>query len=233
MLDSVDKIITTYFSSVTKQAFTYKKRTYTPMPLRVSPLIFRGFRCNPGCAGCCKPLTLDYLPSDELPYPMRHRLIVFNGNEYYVYSDTQKDTVGTHCKHVDKQTGYCGIHGKHPFSCDFELLRFHIGRGQKPVATRLSHVLFGRGWQMLRVDGQRGALCEMLPAHRDEIPTLVRKLNRLKEWTDWFGLETVIPDITLWCRNGPHETPLYLNQEFTDGIRRVELPVFGGLIKEP
>jgi hypothetical protein len=62
--DSVDKIVTVYLASVCKKQIHYKGRIYTPKPLTVSPLIFRGFTCPANCGGCCPRFTLDYLPSD-------------------------------------------------------------------------------------------------------------------------------------------------------------------------
>jgi hypothetical protein len=76
--------------------------------------------------------------------------------------------------------------------------------------NRLSQQLYGRGWQFLRVDGERGALCEMLPAthlYRDDA---VRRLRRLAEWAKHCGIQTHLPQIIFWVATGPHTTPLHL-----------------------
>lgn len=41
---------------------------------------------------------------------------------------------------------------------------------------------------MLRVDGKRGALCEMTEPTTASIDDVVRRIKRLKEWCEHFGL---------------------------------------------
>tara|TARA_R100001143_G_scaffold63452_2_gene70575 strand:+ start:2427 stop:3146 length:720 start_codon:yes stop_codon:yes gene_type:complete len=213
-VDSVTKIVETYFAVVTNEEFTYKGTRYKPRPIQISPKIFRDTTCPPNCGGCCLKFSLDYIPSDPRPDDKRikKRFIEFSGRKVKIYSDTQQDREGEHfCRHVDMDDGRCGIHGDHPFSCDFELLRF-IMRNDRPIVMVR---LFGRGWALTRVDGEKGALCEVfvpedMEAHKKNI---VRKFNRLKAWADHFELDTCIPDIVRWIEAGPHDNPLYLNEE--------------------
>lgn len=197
--DSVDKIVTQYFAAIASVPFRYKGAQYTPKPLTVSPLLWRGYTCPAHCAGCCAYVfTLDYLPFEELPYgmpAMGPRIVEFDGRSVCIRSDRQEETEGRYCKHVDKPTGRCIIHGKHPFSCDFELIRPMLFK-EPDRPNLLISKLYGRGWLFPRVDGSgNGALCEMLPStrgHRDEVR---RKLKRLWEWASWFGLPTMLGDI--------------------------------------
>src|SRR6266702_6581787 len=198
--DSIDKIVTVYLAGVCKNPFRYKNREYHPKPLIVSPLIFRGFSCPANCGGCCPRFSLDYLPDEEKPYPLQARQVEVNDHTFSVLSDVQRDHRDHFCRNLDKATGRCMIHGKHPFSCDFELIRF-IRYEERVIQTQK---LFNRGWAMLRVDGGRGARCEMLPATPETIAEVVRKLGRLKEWADFFGIDTHLPAIIDWARRGPH-----------------------------
>ena len=207
--DSLDKIIGTYFACVTIMPFTYKDKVYKPRTLRVSPHIFRGFTCPAGCGGCCPRFSLDYLPEELKPdsLPTSGREVLVNDKPFVIYSDLQKDHNNHHCKNLNMDNGRCGIHGRQPFSCDFELIRF-IEFQDVDHPNYVTQKLFGRGWQMLRVDGERGALCEMTPVDYHTINEAIRKFKRLKQWTDYFEIKTKIPVIIKWLEDGPHTEPL-------------------------
>ena len=203
--DSLDKIIGTYFACVTDEPFEYKGKHYKPKPLKISPLIFRGFTCPPGCGGCCPRFSLDYLPEELIPVELElvTRKVEFNGETFIILSDLQQDHRNHHCRNLNMDTGRCGIHGRQPFSCDFELMRF-IEFQDVDHPNYITQKLFGRGWQMLRVDGERGALCEMTDPTYETINEVLRKLLRLQQWTDNFGLQTKIPEIIDYVETGPH-----------------------------
>lgn len=211
MRDSIDKIVTVYFACVTAQKFTYKGETYKPRKLKVSPLIFRGYTCPAGCGGCCFRFSLDYLPDSIESHPSRlylkERLIEFNGEQVPIYSDLQLDHTDWHCKNVDQTNGRCLVHGQHPFSCDFELIRF-LTFADQDRPNSLTARLYGRGWNLLRVDGERGALCEMTDADLKTKNEVVRKLKRLRTWCEYFGLDHKLDKIIPWAEKGPRATPL-------------------------
>jgi len=204
--DSLDKIIGVYLANVCSEAFEYKGTVYKPRPIHVSPLIFRGFKCFEQCGGCCPRFSLDYLPSEKPPYVLEPRTVLVNRRNALVLSDMQQDHADQFCRNLDKRTGRCTIHGKHPFSCDFELMRF-VERNDR---TLFVQKLYGRGWAMQRVDGQRGAKCEMTSADSYTVSEVVRKLERLKTWADHFSVGTRLPTIIAWAKDGPHAEPLYL-----------------------
>jgi hypothetical protein len=205
-VDSVDKIVTTYFSSVTLTTFTYKGITYTPKPLTVSPLVLRGFTCPMKCGGCCPRFSLDYLPSEQRPPGTTLRIISFDTISVEIYSDMQDDHDDHFCRNLNRQDGRCGIYLVRPFSCDFELIRFF----KSDDSNRLSQQLFGRGWNFLRVDGDRGALCTMTPPDQSTISETIRKLNRLEEWAQHFGICTMVPEILYWINSGDTTSALHL-----------------------
>jgi Fe-S-cluster containining protein len=203
-VDSVDKIVMTYFASVTKQDFIYKKVIYQPRPLVVSPLILRGFTCPMMCGGCCPRFSLDYLPNEKKPANLTLRQIAFCphpgtiSQPISIYSDLQSDHQDHFCRNLNKQNGRCNIYEVRPFSCDFELIRFFISADK----SRLSQQLFGRGWNFLRVDGDRGALCSMTPVSVNTITETLRKLNRLQMWANHFQIFTWVPEIIDWIHSG-------------------------------
>lgn len=214
LVDSIDKIVTVYFRAVTRVPFTYKGKTYKPQALRVSEGVFRGFTCPAGCGGCCPRFSLDYIPSEELPPDpdgrIKQRFVEFNGKRILIYSDLQTDHSDHHCVNLRKDDGRCGIHGRQPFSCDFELIRLAITE----IPTRNNNMttrLFGRGWALKRVDGERGALCDIVPATSETVADTIRKLERLNTWASHFGLKTVVPDIIQWAKHGIHTRPGYFN----------------------
>jgi hypothetical protein len=186
-VDSIDKIVSTYFYAVTNEPFEYKGKTYQPKSLTISPLLLRGFTCPEMCAGCCPRFSLDYLPGSQMPYELERRLVSFNGTMIEIFSDLQLDNTSYHCINVDKK-GRCSIHGKQPFSCDFELIRFLIF-SDETAPNHLVQKLFGRGFSMMRIGGERGALCKMTPATKESINEVVRKLRLLEKWCLHFGLQ--------------------------------------------
>lgn len=203
--DSVDKIIQSYVAAVCAAPFEYKGHVYEVPSLHVSPLMLRGFTCPEGCGGCCPVFSLDYLPSEKHPYELHYREVLVNGVACAIYSDLQAGVEGPHCANLRKHDGRCGIHGAHPFSCDFELIRFLEYSGEFRAVTRL----YGRGWNMLRVDGQRGALCTITPCSQDAVDEVVRKLQRLAQWCEHFGVPHRINLIVQWAQSHPQD-PLIL-----------------------
>ena len=214
--DSVDKVITTYFACVTNQQFEYKGKVHEPQALRVSPLLLRDFTCPVGCGGCCPRFSLDYLPDEDRPTSTTQRTVSFDGKGVVLFSDMQDDHDGIKCKNLNLEDGRCGIYLHRPFSCDFELIRFMVSGDPSKRKNQMTQKLFGRGWNMLRVDGERGALCEMTPITDASITEVKRKLNRLKAWTDHFNLvDTKVPAVLSWIdkiENYENIQPLFLSK---------------------
>lgn len=211
--DSVDKIVNGYFAAVTRQSFTYKGRSYAPMPLVVSPFIWRGYTCPSHCGGCCGVFTLDWLPMEDQPEVTDIRYVELSGVPRLIhtqYPDKAAAERPDKCHQLRVSDGRCKIHSHHPFTCDFELTRvFHPGeRGKFFMRTQL----YGRGWNMKRTDGLRGAKCTITEADSISWRDTLRKLRRLKLWTDYFGLDTRIPEILQWGAAGPTLEPLLFDQ---------------------
>lgn len=61
---------------------------------------------------------------------------------------------------------------------------------------------------MLRIDGERGALCEMTDPDDFTKAEVLRKLRRLEEWSTHFGIKTKLGAIMEWVATGPHDEPL-------------------------
>lgn len=197
-VNSIDKIVTAYFAAINRSSFTYMDKVYPPKNLIVSTLLLRGYTCPEHCGGCCPRFSLDYLPVETRPYDMPFRTVNFNGADIKLYSDLQNDHENHHCKNLIHENGRCGVHGKQPFSCDFELIRaiHHQDR------TILTQKLFGRGWAFLRTDGERGARCEMTPVTKETVDDVIRKLNRLKQWAEHFGVDHCLDAVIQWAKSG-------------------------------
>lgn len=204
LTDSIDKIVGVYFASLCARPFTYKGNLFTPAPLAVSPLLQRGYVCKTLCGGCCPRFSLDYLPTEDRPTGLTKRTVRIDDREVEIYSDLQCDHRNHFCRHLDQEDGRCTIYERRPFSCDFELIRF-VRRDQ---ATFLTQKLFGRGWAMTRVDGERGARCEMTGIDVDTIAEAIRKLHRLDQWARHFGVLLHTQEVLTWLRGGPQNEHL-------------------------
>lgn len=209
-VDSVDKIFTAYFAAVCDESFEYKSHTYEPRLLRVSPGLFQGFTCPAGCGGCCPRFSLDYLPSEtrpETPF-MKPREIHVNNKSFTIWSDVQTEHKNVKCRNLNMENGRCGIHGMQPFSCDFELIRFM--HPATDVPAQMTTRLFSRGWNMGRVDGKRGALCTITPITEDSKKDVIRKLNRLKGWIEYFEIKHKVDKIITWADSAYCHKPLFV-----------------------
>lgn len=205
-VNSLDKIVFSYFAAVTRKPFTYRGKFIEARPLYVSPLIFRGFKCPANCGGCCPRFSLEYLPSELHPPTAIQYEVAVNDISKPLYHDAQTDHEGHHCRFLSQTDARCQIYNRRPFHCDFELIRVFISKKQ----NRMSQQLFGRSWQLLRIDRNRGAMCQMTAVDEASVAEVSRKLKRLKEWTDYFQLDTWLSDILEWVASGPHVKPLVL-----------------------
>ena len=222
-VDSLDKIFESYFAAVTKVEIEWRGKVFKPKPLRVSDGIYRSLPCPAKCGACCQRFSLDYIPHvEKLPKSIKKqtkkRLIQFRTagelQNVYVRSYMQDGSEGHFCDHLDMESGRCGIHGRHPFTCDFEHIRFQM-TGPKVGANRVTTRTFGRGWAMKRIDGERGALCDhTLPVSKEFALEAARKLRRLLEWAEHFKIPTCLPEVIDWVATGPHSEPQFFNQEF-------------------
>jgi Fe-S-cluster containining protein len=199
--NTLDKVVG-YMAMVCAEPFTFDGESYVPKRLRVSPDLVRGYTCPVNCGACCMKFSLDYIPAERVPdqLQLRVRTVEANGKLKAVFSDLQTSNNDRSCKHLDKRDGRCNIHGDHPFSCDFELLRFHTYTDDEN-ANQFSTRLFGRKWAMLRIDGDRGALCEITEIDESTVKDTVRKLRRLATWCEYFGVVHKVHDIIEWAQD--------------------------------
>lgn len=151
--------------------------------LIVSPGFFRDYTCPAHCGGCCPTFTLDYFEGFRWEmfkqlYPDKvDDFVKREVNGATVYSNLQTENKSPKCMYLYHPTGRCTVHEANPFSCEFELNKFMV-RDNK---TYLINRLFGRGWNMSRTDGGRGARCKMLPFNYDKFYRDVELLMELRE----------------------------------------------------
>lgn len=167
--------------------------------LILSKLFFRNYTCPSHCGACCPKFSLDYFEGERWEnfkklYPDKVKNFTEREvNGVKIYSDKQEDNSGHHCKHLNMEDGRCGIHKSNPFTCEFELMRFITTESESKAL--LINKLFGRGWNLTRIDGQKGAKCEMLGFDYDK---LLRDLALLKELNciaEAWKMETKLPKV--------------------------------------
>jgi hypothetical protein len=218
-LDSIDRLVDIHFAAIASEPFTYKQKQYQPKPLFVSPLLFRGFTCPAHCGACCIRVSLDYLPEHkDYNEFTAERVIEFNEKAVSIWSDMQANRDARMCRNL-LDNGRCNIHGKHPFACDFEFVRFTHYKDKSVLQQRL----FGRGWALTRVDGKtKGSMCEITKPDSHTISEVVRKLTTLKAWADHFQLASHIPSILQWIEAGECDQGLWLGQTSEQGFFSLE-----------
>lgn len=192
--DSLTKVITTYVAALTAVPFTYRGVSFRPRPLVLARHFTHVYECVAQCGGCCPRFSLDWLPEEATPETVDVERVTVEGvnnTRVTLYRHAQGPVAHTkHCDYLLPDTGRCGIHGAHPMSCDTEPLRFVHQASHTWVGVRP----YGRGWNMLRVDGQRGALCRFPKRDEADRTDGVRKLRRLQQWCAAVGVtETYVP----------------------------------------
>lgn len=203
--NSLSKIVETYFRTFALDSFEYNGSEVAPPPTTViSPFLWRGYTCPASCGGCCKNFSLVYLPEEKFPYEMSAVTYSFNGRPIKFYEDRQDGNETKWCKNLRHDDGRCGIHGSHPFSCDFELIRIIAQENKSWVGTRL----YGRGWSYKRVDGQQGAMCEITEITEPSRLDVLRKLGRLKVWMDYCGIANSLQMVIDHGSSNDYMTPL-------------------------
>lgn len=199
-MDNIEKIVS-YLHAISLVPFKYKNTVYKPYKnFFLSTGFFRNFTCPSHCGGCCSKFSLDYFTLDRqmkaknFGLNLKKRSIEINGIKRFIFSDDQIDNHDNKCKFLDKQNGRCKIHEVNPFSCEFELIRFlHFKKDNKVILTKK---LFGRGWAMGRIDGNKGALCEMTDfdpkiLYERDLPML----KELDEMANMFELKTRLVNV--------------------------------------
>ncbi len=211
--NSVEKIIDTYFAAVTKTEFVWNGTRFTPRPLKLFPSLANEHVCPENCGACCGQFTLDYINGERDSTGLQERIIQLNGHDIKIWTDEQLGS--ERCKYLRMEDGRCYIHGVHPFSCDFECLRFEVGQVRNYNELKQGH--YKRGWQLAQVDGTKNVKCKFLPASTEGAQESIRKLKRLEDWTNHFHLtDTYIPEIITYVENWELlDEPIFL---FPDGF---------------
>lgn len=225
--DSVEKVVERYFTAVAKKPFEFNGKLYRPKPLYVSNQLARGYTCPLNCGACCPVFTLDYLPGEETPKNVYARRFEFNDRMVTVLSDQQLDNRTSHCRYVSREDARCEVHPVRPLSCDFELIRPRACKERNELRV----AMFGRAWNLTNaVDGSKGTRCKITDPTEESIADTIRKLVRLRKWTNHFALgQTRIPEIIGYLRSGRwrsgpvilganNDTPANLDEQAPAGI---------------
>ena len=173
-----------------------------PRDLAISPTFWRDYTCPEGCGGCCRAFSMDFNMAEferfSVVYPalikqFRTREIVINGTRQVYYSNLHtaqaRYRAKLYCAFLDTQ-GRCTIHDYSPFTCQFELnkLQFFPKRDRAILGKKV----YRNGWRYQRVDGGRGALCEMIAVSAQTVATVLRRdvplIARLASYADDWGV---------------------------------------------
>ena len=163
----------------------------------LSKLFFRDYTCPAGCGGCCQKFTLDYFEGErwekfKKTYPEQvSRFKVRKVSNATVYTDFQADNNSRWCRHLDLSDGRCKVHAANPFSCEFELIKF-IGSKDRAILIKK---LYGRGWNLTRIDGKKGALCEMISFNPSKIKRDIELLKELVDMSIKLEIKTKLPKV--------------------------------------
>lgn len=199
------------FADSTEKILGYITALQRPS-VSVSDLFYRDYTCPEGCGGCCSRFTLDYMAEskrwedfkklypDEVPkfYMRRVKDVLF-------FTNWQTGNFSNFCEYLDRENGRCKIHGANPFSCEIELIKF-IDYKDRCVVIKKK---YGRGWNMMRIDGKRGAVCEMLPFNEAKLPRDIELLEELLSIQNAMKLESHLKEViqnirsyndSLFCR---------------------------------
>lgn len=192
MNDSLRKIFECYIIPLIKKPIFYRNKVYKPLDkIIVSSTIFREIICKKNCGACCLKYTMDFLPSEQKP-KIKLTQRIFEDKEIFTFYSSDKNKI--YCDLLDTKTGLCTIHSLKPFSCDFECIRFKYFKSKK--VCMIGNYLYGRGWNMLKINNERGALCETTNLYNEyNKKEVLRKFKRLKEYINYFEVDTYINEI--------------------------------------
>ena len=175
--------------------------------VQLSPKFFRSYKCVEKCCACCPKFSLDYFPGErwgkfKICYPDKLRF--FKGRAVsgvQVYSDFQGDNESYFCRFLNLTTGKCSIQDSKPFSCNFEIIKV----SKLKDSAILIKKKFSRGWNLKRLDGERGAQCKILPFNYLEFLEDINLLRELDEIGNQFGVKTKLALIINFLEKGKEE----------------------------
>jgi len=157
----------------------------------ISPNFFQSFTgCLDGaCGGCCKKVSLLYDQSSNRWKSLmeNHPLIADDFqlriiNNHSFMENKQKDNKTDRCKYLDER-GLCFIHTCKPLACTLPMMKF-INKKTGPVF--LSSI-YSRRHAFRRMDGQRGALCKIIPYLKEDTQQKLANLRELIEFLQAAG----------------------------------------------
>lgn len=222
-VSTIYKISECYFKAFALEDFELDgEKIAVPSEVVISPLLWRGYTCPAMCGGCCFKFSLLWAPFEDQPiwpHDIVPKTYTFNGKEKVFYEDDQNSNSEKMCKHLQKEDGRCGIHGKHPFACDFELIKIlHKKNDRTWVGTKL----FGRGWSYKAVDGIKGAKCTITTVDNESINDVLRKLNRLKQWMDYCGIDNSLDQVITHGQSKNRNVALIVKKKKTSLISKLK-----------
>lgn len=129
---------------------------------------FRGFSCPANCGACCKSVSLDFFEDTDRwrrfveLFPEKSKLFeTYDKGEctekVMSFSNESKDG---YCNFLDRENGRCTVHEAAPLPCRIAPVKF-IDKRVSSNKVYLNASAYGRAWAFTRLDGTKGAACEV------------------------------------------------------------------------
>ena len=198
--NSLDRIVS-YFKACCTSPFMYRGKEIQPYKqLKINQLALRSYDCPEECGACCMRCSLVWFtPPENLPHIEKTRIQI--GHAFRdVWIDYQMDHNSHFCRYLDPVSGRCTIYEERPFACQLELFKFmhYVSRGTAYARVTLP----GRGWNLTKVDGERGALCTINKHDPAQTKDIIQLLHQLAKFMQMFGIANDIEQMTNFLKKG-------------------------------
>jgi len=185
-----------YFDSIEKirhylvmTSYQDDKEIKSPKRFSISKTFWRDYKCLENCGACCRAFSMDFW-EDEFEefkkiYPekvelFKPRVIELFGKKDTIFSNYEESTRRLEennferCQFLNKENGWCMIHEKNAFTCQFELNRLQYFPKQSRCI--LNKKKFRNSWRWTKMDGTKGVYCDTLfPASKDVVEKVLNR----------------------------------------------------------
>lgn len=157
---------------------------------------FRGFSCVENCAGCCKNVRLD-IDKDSERWTRFETLFTEKSHLFTELEDESGMRVMSfvnkseddYCNFLDKENGRCTVHAAAPLPCRIAPVKF-IDKRVSSNKVFLNASAYGRAWAFTRLNGTKGAACEVLPFDYNKFLNDLAMLKELRQYAIKLNIPT-------------------------------------------
>lgn len=165
--------------------------------VELSTGFFRSLDCKANCGACCKPVSLEFLKDSQRwdKFKLNYEEHVTKFSEHVdpsgeiVMSYSNTDHKERYCSFLNREDGRCTIHKSAPLPCRIAPLKF-IDKRVSSNKTYLNASAYGRAWAFTRLDGNKGAICEVKDFDYDKFLNDLEMLRELRTYAIKLGVKT-------------------------------------------